>query len=650
MSTTPKLPADQEEFLAAMNAIDDPSHAYTAFPKELRRDDVRAWVLWKKEKRYGKMTKIPYQTTGEPAAANNPETWTTFAHALAVLKANPREYAGIGIELGGVPFLKGIDLDGMAPNGVPDAYATSILKLLGNSYAELSVNGNGLHIFDYSTMSLTKNHFTGKGEHFAAEIYEDGRFFTVSGNQLAGSGNTVAHIEDISIAYFLLEQVGDKKFESFRRYWIGDCSEKNGDESRADEALMCILAKKFRKDTTLMEKYFSASALGQREKWTTREDYRKSTIQFALDHTTIDYPRGGESHSEELVFHLPAVPPKSSFDYVIAPLPESHSKEGWFPRGAVSLIGAPSGGGKTTLMYQMLMAQAAKAKFFGHDSYGKPFQILAIDRGNADHERTMYSLRLPIDALPFRYLKLDSDRAAVQEIINQIETCTPLPEVLLVEGVDYMVSNVVDSRCVSAFMYDLNRVARHFDLAVIGVIGAPKVKIGQGYAAVRDNFLGSGAWGRFSETMLNLQYPKNDDTEARRKLFVMLRHEANEQFTLEFQSGRLVVVADEEISDHQKDSAGAEIQWFKKKAQEAKTPADKWWTALDFQREFNLAHSTTKRHLDDELTKNHIRVKPGKKHIRGGAREYCWNESGTNPIWVKEQEERAHEQLALLQN
>ena len=57
------------------------------------------------------------------------------------------------------------------------------------------------------------------------------------------------------------------KFEKFQKLWTGDCSVKNGDESSADEALMCWLARELKKDVAKMEQYFGASVLGQREKW-----------------------------------------------------------------------------------------------------------------------------------------------------------------------------------------------------------------------------------------------------------------------------------------------------------------------------------------------------------------------------------------------
>jgi primase-polymerase (primpol)-like protein len=55
----------------------------------------------------------------------------------------------------------------------------------------------------------------------------------------------------------------------------------DGDASVADLALVAIMAF-YTQDETQLERLFSSSALGQREKWRGRADYRKRTIKRAL--------------------------------------------------------------------------------------------------------------------------------------------------------------------------------------------------------------------------------------------------------------------------------------------------------------------------------------------------------------------------------
>ena len=66
----------------------------------------------------------------------------------------------------------------------------------------------------------------------------------------------------------------------------------NGDDSRADLSLLGMLAF-WTQDAAQLEKLFSSSALGRREKWRRRDDYRKRTIRRALSDLgeTYDWSR-----------------------------------------------------------------------------------------------------------------------------------------------------------------------------------------------------------------------------------------------------------------------------------------------------------------------------------------------------------------------
>lgn len=68
----------------------------------------------------------------------------------------------------------------------------------------------------------------------------------------------------------------------FAQLFAGDTSGHGNDESRADMALMAHLAFWTDGDPARMERLFGQSELGRREKWQTRPDYRKRTIERAL--------------------------------------------------------------------------------------------------------------------------------------------------------------------------------------------------------------------------------------------------------------------------------------------------------------------------------------------------------------------------------
>lgn len=71
----------------------------------------------------------------------------------------------------------------------------------------------------------------------------------------------------------------------FSALWLGDRSRYDGDDSRADMALMTRLAWWTACNPSRMERLFSRSVLGQRKKWQ-REDYRRRTINRALGRAT----------------------------------------------------------------------------------------------------------------------------------------------------------------------------------------------------------------------------------------------------------------------------------------------------------------------------------------------------------------------------
>jgi len=236
------------------------------------------------------------------------------------------------------------------------------------------------------------------------------------------------------------------------------------------------------------------------------------------------------------------------------------------------------------------------------------------------------------------------DTRAVQVVINAIEAMQSRPEIVVIEGIDMLVSEISEIKCIAQFMAQLDCVAKHFNIALIGTLGSPKIKAGQGYAAKRDNMLGSSAWARLAETVINIQYPKNDDTETRRIMFVMLRNAPAEKYTLAFEGGKLVETEeiDEDTSTGQ---AMLEIRWFEDRAKEAeKDPEKEWFTALDLARAFGMGESTARRHVQDAHTKKILKIKSGQKLSDGGrpANQYQWNAGPTNPI-VKGREREQEE-------
>jgi putative DNA primase/helicase len=261
----------------------------SAIPQELRERDQ--WVVWKLEQRDGKPTKVPYRADAAGrASTTDPATWSSYETAVdsAIF------LDGIGFVFSPDDPYVGIDLDKL------DADAGAIILTL-DSYTERSVSGEGAHVIVRADLNGHPRH-----RHGPLEIYSEGRYFVFMGDHMEGTPTEIydrqEQLERV-LAEFLPaettatplpaqpvdlddEQLLERMFAAsnggeIQRLWNGDTSAHDDDQSRADLALLAHLAFWTGRDPGRMERLFSASALGQRNKWD-RADYRERTIQTAL--------------------------------------------------------------------------------------------------------------------------------------------------------------------------------------------------------------------------------------------------------------------------------------------------------------------------------------------------------------------------------
>ena len=116
-------------------------------PSELKK--LKQWVMWKREIRNGKPTKVPYTVNNVPAKADDPATWNSFDACLQALSSTGKyHFSGIGFEFSKTSGITGIDIDHcLNPDtGLIEDWAAEKVRQF-NSYAEVSPSGEGLHIF-----------------------------------------------------------------------------------------------------------------------------------------------------------------------------------------------------------------------------------------------------------------------------------------------------------------------------------------------------------------------------------------------------------------------------------------------------------------------------------------------------------------------
>lgn len=291
--------------------VQPPSIDLSRVPSELREHD--RWVCWRFEDREGKPTKVPYDAvSGLRASTTDQTTWHGFETAVAAFEGGG--YEGVGFVFAEGGGFCGIDLDDcIGEDGVISDGALAIIARFG-SYSEISPSGRGVKIFirgikpegarsKVRTVPGTK----------AVEVYDHGRFFTVTGGHVEGTPIAVndrqAELETFCREIFppepkratgaattaaaasggvdpddarLLDRArcagNGTKFASL--FDKGDTSEYGGDESAADQAL-CNLLWFWTCDIARVDRLFRGSAL-YREKWE-RVDYRARTLAKAAE-------------------------------------------------------------------------------------------------------------------------------------------------------------------------------------------------------------------------------------------------------------------------------------------------------------------------------------------------------------------------------
>ena len=293
-------------------------HNVNAIPEEMRA--LPNWCVWRLETVGGRETKIPYNArTGEKAKSNDRATWCTFPEAAQ--KVESGNYKGVGFMLSDSPYVC-VDLDHCLDGGEKEAWARGIVQMLGG-YVEVSQSGTGLHIFgrasvqrgrrndrieiypDKRFIAMTGSIYEGHAmpadiqsginalmaEHFATSGEKAGTYSKMSkipakppqgeGAQQGAAPQSGADHQHSSRVDEVIARMHRENKASFADLFDRGDTSNYKSSSEADMALMNMIAFAADGDAALMEEVFSASALGRREKWKTRPDYREMTVGTA---------------------------------------------------------------------------------------------------------------------------------------------------------------------------------------------------------------------------------------------------------------------------------------------------------------------------------------------------------------------------------
>jgi putative DNA primase/helicase len=273
------------------------------------RTSTRA-VIWKYEQRGDRRTKVPYvpRRPFVRAAVDDPSTWDTFDVAHAANRAGRADGAGIVLVKGG--DVGGLDLDDCLDvvTGALDARPAAIVRAL-DSYTEVTPSGRGVRVLVHGTLP------PGRRRQGHIEMYDERRFFTVTGWHVAGTPREI-HERTAALAALHASVFGGstepppvqrrtvpveqndaallacaraarngRKFAAL--YDAGDVSAYPS-PSEADLALTSLLVFWTGGDASRVDALFRSSAL-MRSKWDAprgTQTYGERTIAVALAHTT----------------------------------------------------------------------------------------------------------------------------------------------------------------------------------------------------------------------------------------------------------------------------------------------------------------------------------------------------------------------------
>jgi putative DNA primase/helicase len=279
------------------------------------------WVNWRTEMRDGRPTKPPISAnTGAYASSTDPRTWATFEKAIAVARCNA-QVSGVGFVFTNDDAYVGIDFD-KCRNAETREIAPWALGLVRrmNSYTEVSPTGTGLH-------TIARGSVPQGAKRGQLEIYDRGRYFTITGAHLAGTPLTIEERDNIIAAIYTetapktptladpcrmpIERVDLNDIELLdraRRFSNGarfaalfDAGDWRGcgyeSQSSADLVLASALAFITNRDAPRIDWLFRASGL-MRPKWDERHygdgrTYGEATIEKAIAGLTNTYASVG---------------------------------------------------------------------------------------------------------------------------------------------------------------------------------------------------------------------------------------------------------------------------------------------------------------------------------------------------------------------
>lgn len=180
---------------------------YDNIPEEMK--NVNRWVCYRITEKDGKRVKMPISAkTGKAASTKDIDTWADYNTVVKYCETNPQKVNGIGFVFSDTDDIIGIDFDDCLDtdgNLINDTIQEIVSR--NTSYIEKSVSGTGLHVYvrgKLPTNTGIKLSTENSPHGFGIELYEQKRFFIVTGNVYPDGNTKLPVVENQDFINFVM--------------------------------------------------------------------------------------------------------------------------------------------------------------------------------------------------------------------------------------------------------------------------------------------------------------------------------------------------------------------------------------------------------------------------------------------------------------
>jgi putative DNA primase/helicase len=158
------------------------------------------WIAWRYQwaDDRDEWTKVPVDAdTGGFAKSTDSDTWTSFSEALDYHGRAGTDTDGLGFVFSESGTVAGVDLDDCRDpdTGELEPWADELLAGVA-TYTEISPSGTGLHLYGLGFIPDGGNRADVSDGAGHLEMYDSGRFFTVTGARVDGTPDAVEQVND----------------------------------------------------------------------------------------------------------------------------------------------------------------------------------------------------------------------------------------------------------------------------------------------------------------------------------------------------------------------------------------------------------------------------------------------------------------------